>query len=557
MRQKVSKSTRAELVSLSKEEYKSASYKRKIEIMRQLCSTTGYSRKYLIALINTDDKPRKKRKRGPKTGITDECARALIVVWEIANCICSKRLVMLIPEICSNLRANGHQLFSQDVELQLCSISAATIDRVLRPERIKRKRSLSHTKRASTVKNKVPIRTFAEWEDVKPGFFEIDTVSHSSSNANGPFLDSLNMTDIATCWTIPIAIRRKSAADVLRALRKSHELIPFPILGLDFDNGSEFLNDLVIDWCAEKRITCTRSRPRKKNDQAWIEEKNNSVVRKNVGRSRYSSDEAFAVLNGIYSVLAVYFNFFQPCQKLLEKKRDGAKVYKKHDRPKTPYQRVLESSHISPIVKDRLKSQKEKLDILKLSRELMQLRDQLQLLAEDVPNPILAVMQAQRNALQKFVSKNLEPVQKRKAPSKPKSESLPSKVTSLILGLPAGTELSAPTFSHLASGRHLNKCLHMLTKRGFLEHAHQRGVYLTTAKTLEPKHSIAKDICGLIETMDYYEPLTASTFRDIANSTVACTTLHKLAKKGIVKRVERGVFLRVNQEATPKNNLNG
>jgi hypothetical protein len=199
---------------------------------------------------------------------------------------------------------------------------------------------------------KVPIRTFGEWDGVKPGNFEIDTVSHSSSDPKGPFLSTLNMTDVATCWTLPIAISGKAGIDIVGALNKAVVLMPFPILGLDFDNGAEFLNDKVLDWCDKKQISYWRSRPYKKNDQAWIEEKNRSVVRRTVGRDRFAGKASYSTLTDLYRVLAVYYNFFVPVQKLLTKKRVGAKVYKVHDVARTPYQRVLDNEFVSEAVKN-------------------------------------------------------------------------------------------------------------------------------------------------------------------------------------------------------------
>lgn len=550
MRRKVSKSTRTELVLRDKEEYRTADYARKNQILSDLQSATGYSRKHLISLLNSKKKP-KPRKPRARTALSEEAQNALIVVWEVANCICSKRLVPFISEICANLRKNGHHLFSEAAEEQICKVSAATVDRVLKRERAKRLRSLSHTKRASTVKNKVPVRTFAEWNDVKPGFFEIDTVSHSSSDAHGPFLDSLNMTDIATCWTVPIAIPRKTALEVTKALQRSRELIPFPILGLDFDNGSEFLNDVVINWSKSKKVTCTRSRAYKKNDQAWIEEKNNSVVRKNVGRHRYSSDEALAVLTELYDVLAVYFNFFQPCQKLVEKRRDGAKTHKKHDIARTPYARVLESQHVSATVKCRLRAQKERLDMLHLSQELVRLRDKLRLLAEDVPNPILAVALAQRNAVQRFVSNNTPKQKEQKVRHDLTGESLQVRLTKLISEMPVGTKLTAPELSRFGKPHHLNYSLSILRRRGLLERI-EHGVYVTTSFQLPPKRSVTKEIRDMIGTMDDGEPLTWRTFQHITHEKEIRTCLHRLAQYGTIQRLDAGIYARSTQETLPQ-----
>ncbi len=255
------------------------------------------------------------------------------------------------------------------------------------------------------MKNKVPIRTFTEWSDALPGFFEIDTVSHSSVDVSRGHLSTLNMTDIATCWVIPLAIPRKGAFEVLHALEQAQKICPFPILGLDFDNGREFLNEDMIEWCIRENITYTRSREYKKNDQAWIEEKNGSVIRKNVGRGRFEGKKALRLLEKLYKALYLYANYFQPCQKLLEKKREGSKTYKRHDKAKTPYQRVLESPSIDNSVKLKLIQMRNNLNMRALHQEILSKREELEKMKIPVPNPVSAVIQMQRNAVQKLLAR--------------------------------------------------------------------------------------------------------------------------------------------------------
>ncbi|MES6530781.1 DDE-type integrase/transposase/recombinase, partial [Cutibacterium acnes] len=364
----MSNQSRAELVSVLRNEYKVAPTRRdKSALVERCISVTGYSRKHALKLLNEKDRH---EKLVPKrnTSLDHEAREALVLAWEVSRHICGKRLVHMLPEIVENMTRFGHWRFSKQAQTQLLSVSAATIDRALKEERLRAPRSLSTTKRAALVKKQVPVKTFAEWSDVIPGFFEIDTVSHCSSDPNGPFLYSLNMTDVATTWTVPIGLYRKTAKDVIGAFKKVQ--LPFPLKGVDFDNGSEFLNQDFIDWCKENKVTYTRSRPYKKNDQCFVEEKNGSVIRKNVGRERYVGLKAFRKLCELYGVLDDYFNFFVPCQKLLFKKRNGAKCYKKHDAAKTPYDRVLESAHVSDSCKEALKARKESLDMFSLFQKL-------------------------------------------------------------------------------------------------------------------------------------------------------------------------------------------
>jgi len=320
------------------------------------------------------------------------------------------------------------------------------------------------TKRASLVKNKVPIRTFTEWNDVVPGFFEIDTVSHSSSNASGKFLSTLNMTDIATGWTEPLPLFRKAALDVIDAMDKAVLMIPFPLVGIDFDNGSEFLNEELIKWSEKREITYTRSRPYKKNDQAWIEEKNGSVVRKHVGRERFEGRKTWRLLDQFYSVLRLYVNFFQPSQKLLLKHRDGAKVYKKHDEAKTPYQRVIESPHVSEERKVALRNQREQLCMVDTMAALTRLQGQLKKHAVEAPDPMVASLVAQRMAVHNFLQEETKRQEEHAPRGKPAQE-----LRSALEALPAGTIVTAKDFLKIATRAQIDTCFHRFKDAGLLK----------------------------------------------------------------------------------------
>lgn len=543
MRSKVSMKTRTELVSSKKEAYHSADRQGKTEILNVLVRSTGCTRKHLIALLNATSVERRKRPSHLKA-LSPEALQALVFIWHVTNRICSKRLVPFIPEVCENLENHGHLTISDDAREQLFKVSAATVDRALRNERLRCGRSLSHTKRAALVKNKVPVRTFTDWSDAVPGFFEIDTVGHSSSNPNGPFLDTLNMTDIATCWTIPIALRAKSALDVLRALDASQSAIPFPLLGIDFDNGPEFLNELLIEWCDKRGVTYTRSRAYKKNDQAWIEEKNRSVVRKNVGSERYSCEEAFKVLTELYTVLYSYFNFFQPCQKLLEKRREGGKTFRKHDAAKTPYQRVLEHPAISRSTKKKLKLKRQSLDILQLKQSLESLQVRLKEFAEDAPNPVLAVVLAQRNATHKFANR----IAADRAPTREKvveetKSKLRPRLRQLIAELTPGTRVRAKDLSQFGDFMQITRVLHLLKNQGVLRSA-SWGVYEVVCAPQTPRTNTLES--KVLKYLKQQAPLTAVSWRELSHlgdrqSTTRC--LHSLHEKGLIQRAARGAFV--------------
>lgn len=221
-------------------------------------------------------------------------------------------------------------------------MSAATIDRKLADERAKMTiRGRSHTKPGSLLKSQIPVRTWAQWDDAVPGFVEIDLVSHDGSNAAGEFCFTLTVTDIATGWTVNRSVRNKAAKWVFEALEHVISVFPFPIIGIDSDNGSEFINAHLLAYCEEHKITFTRSRPGNKNDGAHVEQKNWARVRELVGYLRYDTPAELELLNKIWEHDRIFTNYLLPQQKLLSKQRHGAKVTKKHDQPATPHQRAI------------------------------------------------------------------------------------------------------------------------------------------------------------------------------------------------------------------------
>jgi hypothetical protein len=275
------------------------------------------------------------------------------------------------------MERHGHLRLPGDVRARLLSISPATVDRLLRPERESIKLGVSTTRRGSILKNQIQVRTFADWDDVTPGFFEADLVAHCGGNTNGAFLNTLVLVDISTGWLECMPLLRKSAADVIDGLRVADDLVPFPLQGLDTDCGSEFINFDLLDYCEDNHITFTRARIHRKNDQAHVEEKNGSVVRRLVGYDRFEGRKAWTALAQLYRVLRMYVNFFQPSLKLIEKERLGAKVSKKYDSAKTPFQRILLSEHVSPKQKRLLSAEYESLDPVNLMAQLQALQDDL------------------------------------------------------------------------------------------------------------------------------------------------------------------------------------
>ncbi len=376
---KMSISTRKEILINVKKRYKQANKQEKCKILDELVLLTGYRRKYAINLLNCNEEEKVAAyisKKQPKKKKYNESVRlALLSIWNATNQICSKRLVPFIPDLLTTLERFGHLSLSDEVRNLVLSVSPATVDRILRAERLEAKKGLSTTRPGSLLKKQIKIRTFADWNDVIPGFLEGDLVAHCGGRTNGSFLNSLVVTDISSTWTEFFPLLRKSEGDVINALLVAKRLLPFPLLGLDTDNGSEFINYGLLAFCKNHEITFTRSRAYKKNDQAHVEEKNGSIIRRIVGYDRYEGLDAYNALSKLYAVLRLYINFFQPSLKLLSKTRDGAKVTKKYDKAKTPYQRLMLSSHISEESKENLRMQYELLDPVALLQELGDLQN--------------------------------------------------------------------------------------------------------------------------------------------------------------------------------------
>ena len=274
---------RRELLLSLRPQYVNASPREKKKLLNGFVAATGYNRKHAVTLlskgINKKGEGRRKRKRKYDQAVVD----ALLIVWKAAYRVCSKRLIPFMPILVDSLIRHGHLDISETVKEQLLSVSPATADRLLVPERRKSGKGLSTTKPGYLIKKHIPIRTFADWNDVAPGFLEADLVAHCGENVRGQFLNTLTMTDIATGWTELGALMGKSERDVLQEMAEIKELLPFPLLGVDTDNGGEFINYGLVEWCSKNNITFTRSREYKKNDQAHVEQKNGSIVRHLIG----------------------------------------------------------------------------------------------------------------------------------------------------------------------------------------------------------------------------------------------------------------------------------
>lgn len=386
MRHQMSRKTRQELLFCIAPRYNGAATKaEKQKILDEFTVITGYHRKYANHLLkHHQEKPaaekpsNDQRKPDGRRRYDDEVKEALILVWETASQLCSKRLVPFLPQLVEALEQHGHLLLSQETRSKLLGISPATVDRLLADVRQEKKGSASaNGSRTSLLKQQVSIRTFSDWEGVESGYLEADLVAHCGTNVSGSFLNTLTMTDVVTGWTECQAILFRSQETVVRAISQLAEQLPMALLGLDTDNGSEFLNNVLLDYCIHHDIDFTRCRAYKKNDQCFVEQKNGAIVRKFVGYDRFEGVEACRILTELYRQLRLYINFFQPSLKLIAKQRQGSRTVKKYDQAQTPFQRVLAAENIPTATKESLKVQFAALDPVKLQTEIATLQDAL------------------------------------------------------------------------------------------------------------------------------------------------------------------------------------
>ena len=371
-------------------EYKKARKKEMGTILEKVIAITKYTRRYaarVLRLHGTRVRAGKvtiigdARKRSVRKGhrkYTDEVIEALVQIWMIMDCICGKRLQPALANVIDVLKRHHEIGMSTDTEAKLLEMSASTIDRLLAPERKKQiVKGRSLTKPGSMLKHQIPIRTFSEWNEAKPGFVEIDLVGHEGGDPSGDFCQTLDVTDVCTGWTETRAVQNKAQVNVFGALTHIRRNLPCQLLGIDSDNGSEFINEHLLAYCQKERITFTRARPGRKNDNCFVEEKNSSVVRRNVGHRRYDTPEHLETLNKLYDNLRLYTNFFLPVMKLSRKDRIGSRVKKVHDRAQPPFERMLASPHLTRAQKKYLTETFNTLNLAHLKRNITSLQELL------------------------------------------------------------------------------------------------------------------------------------------------------------------------------------
>lgn len=364
--------SKRELLTTVSPRYVTATGMDKQRILDEFVATTGYHRKYAITLLRHPPAPRRRPITRPRhKTYTPVVQRALVRLWEIAGRICSKRLVPGLPDLVDALERHGELALDAPTCARLLALSPATADRLLAPtRRAALPRGRTTTKPGSLLRHHIPIRTYADWDDDRPGFFEIDLVAHGGERSDGEYLHSLVLTDITTQWTECIALPNRGEQAVSAAIAHARTLIPVPILGLDSDNGGEFINHLLFRYCERERITFTRCRPYKKNDPCHVEQKNDSIVRQIVGYDRSEGEEAYKALGTLYRPVRRQTNYFQPSVRLISKQREGGKTIKRYDVAQTPYQRMLASTEVGDEVKRRLHDDSLRLNPAAIHREI-------------------------------------------------------------------------------------------------------------------------------------------------------------------------------------------
>lgn len=365
--------------------YQKSTHIEKKEILNEFCKVCKYNRKYAIRLLNAPppDGRRNKPKRKREKIYGHKVISILESIWEASDYLCSQRLKAALPLWIPRLKQ--HFYITPKIKRQLLSISSSTIDRrlTLKRGRIK-KRIYGTTKPGTLLKHQIPIKT-DNWDVHTPGFLEVDLVSHSGSSAEGNFIHSLNCTDIHTTWTETRAVMGRGQTMTLKAFEDIKEQLPFPLKGIDSDNGREFINYHLKAFCDRYKIQFTRGRPYKKDDNAHIEQKNWTHVRRIFGYFRYDTEEVLELMNDLYhNELKWFTNFFQPSVKLVKKIRIGSKLKRVYNKPKTPFQRVCESKEVNSKKVAQFKKLFLSLDPFELSQAIEKKLTRIQSLATKI-----------------------------------------------------------------------------------------------------------------------------------------------------------------------------
>jgi len=394
---KMSIQTKIEYLKKIKPRYLKASKEDKSKILDEFCRNTEYNRKYVIRRLAPQNEIKIIRtiNRKRKCTYTNEDIYYLAKVWEIMDYPCGQRLEPMLPEMIDVLVSFNELAIPDNIATKLKKIKSDTINKRLKPYKTKLRRKINSTTRpGSLLKKQIPIRTIS-WDEARIGCCELDLVAHCGDSAQGEFINSLTLTDILTGWTENTAFIGKAQKRVMESLDNIQNRIPFRLIAIDPDNGSEFINWQLFNYCMDREIEFTRGRPYQKNDNAHVEQKNWTHVRKVFGYRRRETEYELNIMNNLYeNELRLYKNFFMPNVKLIDKKRTGRhgeKIKKVYDKAKTPYQRVLECNQINEEKKEQLKKQYTQLNPAALRRAIIAKTDKLNKLTINQPKIVIPV----------------------------------------------------------------------------------------------------------------------------------------------------------------------
>ena len=352
--------SKKELIKATKTRYLKANRKDKSKILDEFCGNTGYNRKYAVRILQAGYDNNTVADRGRRQRKDKYDNRTILVtkkIWELLDFPCGQRLQPMLEPMIKCLTTHNEINLSEDAVNQLKTISAKTLDRKLKPEREQRrlKRNRGTTRHGSLLKSSIPIR-ITNWDTSKVGFMEMDTVAHNGGDPAGEFIYSLDMVEIASGWSEQIAVLGKGEQGIVKAINIVKTGLPFALRGLDSDNGSEFINYHLVRYCEQEKMYFTRSRPDRKNDNVYVEQKNYTHIQRWLGYGRYDNQQQLNAINDLYrNELRLFNNFFRPVMKIISKEKINNSVCrKKYDIAKTPYQRLLESKQVSRKQKQEL-----------------------------------------------------------------------------------------------------------------------------------------------------------------------------------------------------------
>lgn len=370
--------TKGELLAAIGDRYRASGRAERTKILDEFVAVTGYHRKHAIRLLRPKFEASEAVPRRVHRRYDDKVREALIGLWHASDRLCSKRLKPIIPVLLAALERHGQLAIDETIRASVLAVSPATIDRLLSEVRLVarggRRRRAGFS---SAVRRTVPVRTFGDWKDPPPGFVEVDFVAHSGPSAAGSFVQTMVLTDVATGWTECVPLVARNSALVIEALAAAMTLFPFPLRGVDFDNDGLFMNEPVVTWCRQKGLEVTRSRAYRKNDQAWVEQKNGAIVRRLVGYGRLEGLGSAQALARLYAAARLHTNLFQPSFKLRQKTRIGARVIKRYHPPVIPADRVLAHAAVDDADKAKLRQLQAVSDPVMLIAEIRTVQEEL------------------------------------------------------------------------------------------------------------------------------------------------------------------------------------